>query len=151
MTKKAKKVPFDPKVFLATANGGRTLSTYQKDKVIFSQGDPADAVFYIQKGQVKITVVSERGKEAVVAVMGPDEFCGEGCLTGQPRRMATATAMTECEIMRLEKATILRVLHEEPAFSEMFVSHLLARTIRVEADLVDQLFNSSEKRLARGN
>jgi CRP/FNR family transcriptional regulator, cyclic AMP receptor protein len=106
-------------------------------------------VFYIQKGQVKITVVSEQGKEAVVAVMGPDEFCGEGCLTGQPRRMATATAMTECEIMRLEKATILRVLHDEPAFSEMFVSHLLARTIRVEADLVDQLFNSSEKRLAR--
>ena len=125
------------------------LSKYQKDKVIFSQGDPADAVFYIQKGQVKITVVSEQGKEAVVAVLGPDEFCGEGCLTGQPRRMATATAMTECEIMRLEKAAIVRVLHEEPAFSEMFVSHLLARTIRVEADLVDQLFNSSEKRLAR--
>jgi CRP/FNR family transcriptional regulator, cyclic AMP receptor protein len=149
MTKKAKKVPFDPKVFLATANGGRSLSKYQKDKVIFSQGDPADAVFYIQKGQVKITVVSEQGKEAVVAVLGPDEFCGEGCLTGQPRRMATATAMTECGIMRLEKAAIIRVLHEEPAFSEMFVSHLLARTIRVEADLVDQLFNSSEKRLAR--
>jgi CRP-like cAMP-binding protein len=106
-------------------------------------------VFYIQKGQVKITVVSEQGKEAIVAVLGPDEFCGEGCLTGQPRRMATATAMTECEIMRLEKATIIRVLHEEPAFSEMFVSHLLERTIRVEADLVDQLFNSSEKRLAR--
>jgi len=149
MTKKAKKVPFDPKVFLATANGGRSLSKCQKDKVIFSQGDPADAVFYIQKGQVKITVVSEQGKEAVVAVLGPDEFCGEGCLTGQPRRMATATAMTECGIMRLEKAAIIRVLHEEPAFSEMFVSHLLARTIRVEADLVDQLFNSSEKRLAR--
>jgi CRP/FNR family transcriptional regulator, cyclic AMP receptor protein len=106
-------------------------------------------VFYIQKGQVKITVVSEQGKEAVVAVLGPDEFCGEGCLTGQPRRLATAAAMTECEIMRLEKAAIVRVLHEEPAFSEMFVSHLLARTIRVEADLVDQLFNSSEKRLAR--
>ena len=106
-------------------------------------------MFYIQKGQVKITVVSEQGKEAVVAVLGPDEFCGEGCLTGQPRRLATATAMTECEIMRLEKAAIVRVLHEEPAFSEMFVSHLLARTIRVEADLVDQLFNSSEKRLAR--
>jgi CRP/FNR family transcriptional regulator, cyclic AMP receptor protein len=106
-------------------------------------------VFYIQKGQVKITVVSKQGKEAVVAVLGPDEFCGEGCLTGQPRRMATATAMTECEIMRLEKAAIVRVLHEEPAFSEMFVSHLLARTIRVEADLVDQLFNSSEKRLAQ--
>jgi CRP/FNR family cyclic AMP-dependent transcriptional regulator len=136
-------------VFLATANGGRTLSKYRKDKVIFSQGDPADAVFYIQKGQVKITVVSEQGQEAVVAVLGPDEFCGEGCLTGQPRRMATATAMIEWGIMRLEKAAIIRVLHEEPAFSEMFVSHLLARTIRVEADLVDQLFNSSEKRLAR--
>src|ERR1700687_404238 len=149
MTKKAKKVLFDPKVFLATANGGRALSKYQKDEVTFSQGDPADAVFYIQKGQVKITVVSEQGKEAIVAVLGPDEFCGEGCLTGQPRRMATATAMTECEIMRLEKAAIVPVLHEEPAFSEMFISHLLARTIRVEADLVDQLFNSSEKRLAR--
>jgi CRP/FNR family transcriptional regulator, cyclic AMP receptor protein len=106
-------------------------------------------VFYIQKGQVKLTVISEQGKEAIVAVLGPDEFCGEGCLTGQPRRMATATAMTECKIMRLEKAAIIRVLHKEPAFSEMFVSHLLARTIRVEADLVDQLFNSSEKRLAR--
>jgi CRP/FNR family transcriptional regulator, cyclic AMP receptor protein len=104
MTKKAKKVPFDPKAFLATANGGRSLSKYRTDKVVFSQGDPADAVFYIQKGQVKITVVSEQGKEAIVAVLGPDEFCGEGCLTGQPRRMATATAMTECEIMRLEKA-----------------------------------------------
>jgi CRP/FNR family transcriptional regulator, cyclic AMP receptor protein len=149
MAKKAKKVPFDPKVFLATANGGRSLSKYRKNKVIFSQGEPADSVFYIQKGQVKVTVVSEQGKEAIVAVLGSDEFCGEGCLTGQPRRMATATAMTECEIMRLDKADIIRVLHEEPAFSEMFVSHLLARTIRVEADLVDQLFNSSEKRLAR--
>ena len=106
-------------------------------------------MFYIQKGKVKITVTSEQGKEAVVAVLGPDEFCGEGCLTGQPLRLATATAMADCEIMRLEKATMIRVLHEEPAFSEMFVSHLLARTIRVEADLVDQLFNSSEKRLAR--
>jgi CRP/FNR family transcriptional regulator, cyclic AMP receptor protein len=122
MAKREKKVPFDPKAFLATVDGGRTLSKYRTGKVIFSQGDPADAVFYIQKGQVKITVVSERGKEAVVAVMGPDEFCGEGCLTGQPRRMATATAMTECEIMRLEKATILRVLHEEPAFSVCLAS-----------------------------
>ena len=149
MTKKAKKVPFDPKAFLATVDGGRTLSKYRTDKIIFSQGDPADAVFYIQKGQLKVTVVSEQGKEAIVAVLGPDEFCGEGCLTGQPRRMATATTMTECEIMRLEKTALIRVLHKEPAFSEMFVSHLLARTIRVEADLVDQLFNSSEKRLAR--
>ena len=127
MPKKAKKVPFDAKVFLATANGGRSISKYRTGKAIFSQGDAADAVFYIQKGQVKITVVSEQGKEAVVAVLGPDEFCGEGCLTGQPRRLATAAAMTECEIMRLEKAAIVRVLHEEPAFSEMFVSHLLDR------------------------
>ena len=149
MAKKAKTAPFDPKVFLATVNGGRSISKYRRNQMVFSQGTPADAVFYIQKGKVKVTVVSEQGKEAVVAVLGPDEFCGEGCLAGQPLRMATAVAMTECEIMRLEKATMIRVLHEEPAFSEMFVSHLLARTIRVEADLVDQLFNSSEKRLAR--
>ena len=149
MAKKAKKVRFDPKVFLATMNGGRTISTYRKNKIIYSQGDAADAVFYIQKGKVKVTVISEQGKEAVVAMLGPDEFCGEGCLTGQLLRLATAAAMTECEIMRLEKETMMRVLHEEPAFSEFFVSHLLTRTIRVEADLVDQLFNSSEKRLAR--
>ena len=149
MAKKVKKFPFDAKEFLATVDVGRTLSNYRTDELIFSQGDPADAAFFIQKGRVKITVVSEQGKEAVVAVLGPDEFCGEGCLAGQPRRMARAEAMTECEIMRLEKSALIRVLHEEPAFSEMFVSHLLARTIRVEADLVDQLFNSSEKRLAR--
>jgi CRP-like cAMP-binding protein len=149
MAKKAKTALFDPKVFLATVNGGRSISKYRINQEVFSQGTPADAVFYIQKGKVKVTVVSEQGKEAVVAVLGPDEFCGEGCLTGQPVRLATATAMTECEIMRLEKATMIRVLHEEAAFSEMFVSHLLSRTSRVEADLVDQLFNSSEKRLAR--
>ena len=149
MTNQEKKVLFDPKVFLATVNGGRSISKYRQNETVFAQGSSADAVLYIQKGKVKITVVSEQGKEAVVAVMGPDEFCGEGCLNGQPVRLATATAMTECEIMRLEKATMIQVLHEEPAFSEMFVSHLLARTIRVEADLVDQLFNSSEKRLAR--
>ena len=149
MAKKAKTAPFDPKVFLATVNGGRSISKYRMNQKVFAQGTPADAVFYIQKGKVKVTVVSEQGKEAVVAVLGPDEFCGEGCLTGQLLRLATATAMTDCEIMRLEKATMIRVLHEEPAFSEMFVLHLLARTIRVEADLVDQLFNSSEKRLAR--
>jgi CRP/FNR family transcriptional regulator, cyclic AMP receptor protein len=149
MAKKIKKVPFDPKVYLATIDGGRTLSYYQKDEVIFSQGEPANAVFYIQNGKVKVTVVSEQGKEAVIAVLGPDEFCGEGCLAGQPRRMATAAAMTECGIMQLQLADIVRVLHEEPAFSEMFVAHLLARTIRIEEDLVNQLFNSSEKRLAR--
>ena len=105
MAKKAKTAPFDPKVFLATVNGGRSISKYRMNQKVFSQGTPADAVFYIQKGKVKITVVSEQGKEAVVAVLGPDEFCGEGCLNGQPVRLATATAMTECEIMRLEKAT----------------------------------------------
>ena len=148
MAKKSK-ATFDPKEFLATVNGGRTLSHYRKGQAIFSQGDLADFVFYIQSGKVKVTVVSDQGKEAIVAVLGSDEFCGEGSLTGQPRRLASATAMTEGEIMRLEKAAIIRVLHEEQAFSEFFVSHLLARTIRVEADLVDQLFNSTEKRLAR--
>ena len=122
--KRKRKPRFDPKVFLDTENVGRTIAKYRKDQTVFSQGSPADAVFYIQKGRVKITVVSEQGKEAVVAILGPDEFCGEGCLTGQPRRMATAVAMTECEIMRLEKAAMIRVLHEEPAFSEMFVAHL---------------------------
>ena len=149
MAKKVAKLPFDPAVFLATVDSGRTLSDYHRNEVIFTQGDPADAVFYIKTGKVKITVISEQGKEAVVAVLGSDEFCGEGCLAGQTRRMATATTMSECEIMRVEKAAIIRVLHDEPGFSEMFVSHLLARTIRVEEDLVDQLFNSSEKRLAR--
>jgi CRP/FNR family transcriptional regulator, cyclic AMP receptor protein len=144
-----RKPAFDPSAFLAKAGSGRTISKHPKHQIVFSQGDPADAVLYIRKGKVKITVVSEQGKEAVVAVLGPDEFCGEGCLAGQPRRMATAAAMTECEIMRLEKKVVIRMLREEPAFSEMFVSHLLARTIRIEEDLVDQLFNSSEKRLAR--
>ena len=116
---------------------------------MFAQGDPADAVFYIQKGKVKITIVSEQGKEAVVAVLAADEFFGEGCLAGQAQRITTAAAMTESVILRLEKAAIVRVIHQEPAFSEMFIAHLLGRTIRVEADLVDQLFNSSEKRLAR--
>ena len=106
-------------------------------------------MFYVQKGKVKVTVVSDQGKEAVIAILGPDEFCGEGCLAGQPRRMATVTAMTECTVMRLEKASIINVLQREPGFSGIFISHLLARTIRVEEDLVDQLFNSSEKRLAR--
>ena len=147
--KRKAKPPFDPKAFLAKANDGRTISEYRKNQIVFSQGDLADSVFYIHDGKVKVTVISEQGKEAVVAVLGSDEFCGEGCLTGQPRRVATATAMTECKIMRLEKAAMIQVLHDEPAFSEMFVSHLLARTLRVEADLVDQLFNSSEKRLAR--
>jgi CRP/FNR family transcriptional regulator, cyclic AMP receptor protein len=141
--------PFDPKSFLAKVGEGRTISKYRKDQVVFSQGDLADAVFYIQKGRVKVTVVSDQGKEAVVALLGADEFCGEGCLAGQPRRIATVTAMTECTIMRLQKTSVIRVLHDEPRFSEVFISHLLVRTIRVEEDLVDQLFNSSEKLLAR--
>ena len=145
----AEKQPFDPKDFLTKVDGGRTISKYHKNQEVFSQGDAADSVFYIQKGKIKVTVVSENGKEAVVAILGSDEFCGEGCLSGQPKRMATATALTECEIMRIEKEAIIRVLHDEPVFSQLFLEHLLARTIRVEEDLVDQLFNSSEKRLAR--
>jgi CRP/FNR family transcriptional regulator, cyclic AMP receptor protein len=140
---------FDPKSFLAKVGEGRSIGKYRKDQIVFSQGDPADAVFYIQKGKAKVTVVSEQGKEAVVAVLGADEFFGEGCLAGQPQRIANVAAMAESVIMRLEKAAVVRVIHEEPAFSEMFIAHLLGRAIRVEADLVDQLFNSSEKRLTR--
>src|SRR6202158_3829533 len=136
--------PFDPKDFLSKVNGGRTISKYRKNQKVFSQGDAADSVFYIQKGKAKVTVISEQGKEAVIAILGADEFCGEGCLTGQKLRIATVTAMAECEIMRIDKDAMIRVLHDEPAFSEMFVEHLLLRTIRVEEDLVDQLFNSSE-------
>ncbi len=141
--------PFDSETLLAKANGGRTVAIYRRNQIVFSQGEPADAVFYIQQGQVKLTVLSERGKEAVVAIFGIGDFCGEGCLAGQPLRMATAKAIEESKIMRLEKAAMIGLLHSEPEFSERFMSHLLARNIRVEADLVDQLFNSSEKRLAR--
>jgi CRP/FNR family transcriptional regulator, cyclic AMP receptor protein len=148
--KKSKTRPaFDPKAFLAKVDGGRTIVKSRDGQIIFSQGEPADAVFYIQKGRVKLTVVSEQGKEAVVAILSKGDFFGEGCLAGQALRMASATAMMECEIMRLAKAAVIRVIHNEPSFSEMFMSHLLTRNIRVEADLVDQLFNSSEKRLAR--
>jgi CRP-like cAMP-binding protein len=144
-----RKKPFDPLTFLTEAGVGRAMLNFRKHEILFSQGDGADSVFYIRQGKVKIAVVSPQGKEAVVSVAGADQFCGEGCLTGQQRRMATATAMTDCEVMRLEKTAINRVLSEEPAFSKMFVSHILLRTLRVEEDLVDQLFNSSEKRLAR--
>jgi len=120
-----------------------------RDAIVFSQGDPADAVFYVERGEVKVTVVSKQGKEAVVAMLGTNDFFGEGCLGGQAQRIATVATMTDSVIVRLEKAAILRVIHQEPAFSEMFIAHLLNRAIRVEADLVDQLFNSSEKRLAR--
>ena len=140
---------FDPKSFLAKIGDGRGIGKYRKDQIVFSQGELADAVFYVQKGKVKLTVVSEQGKEAVIAILGTDEFFGEGCLAGQAQRIATVTAMTDSIIARLEKSAILRVIHQEPAFSEKFIAHLLGRSIRVEADLVDQLFNSSEKRLAR--
>jgi CRP-like cAMP-binding protein len=148
-TTKPKRIQFDPAKFLETAANGRVVATHQKKEIIFSQGDAADAVFYIKKGAVKVCVVSKQGKEAVVAILGPDEFLGEGCLIGQPKRLATAVAMAECETMRVEKAEIMRVLLEESAFSQMFLSHVLARSARVEEDLVDQLFNSTEKRLAR--
>ncbi len=140
---------FDPKTFLAGAGPGRTLVKYQTGQTIFSQGDVADAVFYIQKGTVKLTVLSEQGKEAVLAILGADEFFGEGCLDGQQRRAKTAAALSDCEIMRIDKELAARVLLSEPAFSGMFISHILARKIWIESDLVDQLFNSSEKRLAR--
>jgi CRP/FNR family cyclic AMP-dependent transcriptional regulator len=140
---------FDPAVFLETAAKGRVVSTHPKKQVIFAQGDAADSVFYIKKGKVKVTVVSTQGKEAVVAILGIDEFIGEGCLIGQTKRLATASAMTECVTMKVSKAEIRRVLEDEPAFSQMFVAHILARNARVEEDLVDQLFNSTEKRLAR--
>jgi len=139
----------DPRDFLTEVGDGRTVAKYHKNQPLFLQGDAADSVFYIHKGKVKVSVLSRHGKEAVVAILEKDEFCGEGCLAGQKRRIATATALTECEVMRIEKGIILRALHRDPAFSEKFVAHLLARTIRVEEDLVDQLFNSSEKRLAR--
>ena len=125
------------------------MSKYRKDEIVFAQGEPADAVFYIRQGECKVTVVSEQGKEAVVVIHGKRDFFGEGCLNGHRRRLATVTAITASEIMRLEKATMVQVLHDQPKFSEFFISYLVARNVRVEADLVDQLFNSSEKRLAR--
>ena len=143
------KLDFDPKSFLASAGKGRTLAGHPKDHAIFLQGDPADAIFYIQKGKIKLTVISKQGKEAVVALLGAGDFFGEGCLAGQSVRMASATTMSECSLMRVEKAVAIRVLGDQPAFSELLLHHLLSRNIRIEEDLVDQLFNSSEKRLAR--
>ena len=129
------KATFDPKAFLATVNHGRTITKHAKDAVVFAQSDPADSVFYIQKGRVKIVVESEQGKEAVVAILGQGEFFGEGCLIGQPLRLATAKAMVESEVMRVGKAEMIRVLHAEPAMGELFTAHLLTRNSRVEADL----------------
>jgi CRP/FNR family transcriptional regulator, cyclic AMP receptor protein len=146
---KTSKIPFDSQVFLSKVNGGRAVSDYRKDQIVYRQGEPSDSVFYIQSGKVRQTVLSEHGKEAVVALLGTGDFFGEGCLTGQPLRLATVSAMTECVIVRITKADTTRVIHEEPAFAELFIAHLLARNLRIEEDLVDQLFNSSEKRLAR--
>jgi CRP/FNR family cyclic AMP-dependent transcriptional regulator len=140
---------FDPKIFLATVGQGHTVSDLRKDEVVFRQSAAADAVFYVQQGKIKIVVASQQGKEAVVGVMNPGEFFGEGCLIGQPLRLATAKAMTESQVVRVSKAEMMRVIHDEPSFAELFMTHLLTRNSRVEEDLVDQLFNSSEKRLAR--
>jgi len=140
---------FDPIAFLAKAGERRTIANYRKGQAVFAQADDADAIYYVQKGRVKLTVVSNNGKEAVVAILGTGDFFGEGCLAGQRVRMSTATAMCECSIVRLDQSVVIRLLHNEPIFSELFLKHLLSRNIRIEEDLVDQLFNSSEKRLAR--
>jgi CRP/FNR family transcriptional regulator, cyclic AMP receptor protein len=139
----------DGKNLLAAVGAGSATRDYQKSQPIFAQGDRADAVFFVQRGKVKLTVLSRQGKQAVIALLGPGDFFGEGCLAGQPLRMATATAMTEAAIVRLPKHTMIRALHRDAVFSELFTTYLLSRNIRMEEDLVDQLFNSSEKRLAR--
>jgi len=141
---------FDPKAFLAQTGLGRTILQYPKHKVIFAQGDPSDAVFYIQAGRARLTVVSSRGKEATIALLGEGDFVGEACITSdQPQRVASATAVTACRVLRIEKPAMLHVLHREHSFSDLFVAYLVGRYNRTQADLVDQLFNSAEKRLAR--
>jgi CRP/FNR family cyclic AMP-dependent transcriptional regulator len=141
---------FDPNTFLAQAGLGRTILQYPKNKVIFAQGEPCDAVFYIQDGRVKLTVLSTQGKEATIALLGPGDFMGESCITSdQPLRMSSALPLTDCRILRIEKTTMLKVLHREHAFSDLFVAYLVSRNNHIQEDLVDQLFNSAEKRLAR--
>jgi CRP-like cAMP-binding protein len=144
-----KKVAFDAQAFLDSAGVARRVAEFQRAETLFSQGEPAKKVFYIQKGGVKLSVVNALGKEAVVAILGPGDFLGEGCLGGQPIRMGTATAITPTTVLVIAKEEMVRVLHEEHALSDRFISHMLSRNIRIEEDLVDQLFNSSEKRLAR--
>jgi CRP-like cAMP-binding protein len=141
--------PFDPKTFLAIVDGGKHILKCRKKQALFLHGEPADSVFYLIARKVKLTVLSSKGKEAVIAILGQREFFGEACLTGQLVRTASATALEKSTIMRIEKAAMIRILREEPTFAELFISHLLSRNIRIEEDLVDQLFNSSEKRLAR--
>jgi CRP/FNR family cyclic AMP-dependent transcriptional regulator len=149
MQRDEKHPSFDVMGLLTQYNTRWTLSRYNENQIVYSQGDPADSVFYVYTGKVKVTVISKLGKEAIVAIRGPDEFCGEGAMTGAPRRLATTTTMSTCEIIRLETQTIIRLLHQDSEFADYFLAHLLTRTARVEADLVDQLFNSSEMRLAR--
>jgi CRP-like cAMP-binding protein len=140
---------FDHRSFLTSVGTGRSSTTFQPKQIVYRQGDPADAVHYIESGKIQITVVSEQGKEGVIAMLEPGEFFGEGCIAGQPFRMASASATAKSTIIRIEKAAMIRVLREQPAMSEMFMAFLLSRNIQIEADLVDQLFNSSERRLAR--
>ena len=142
-------LPFDPKMFFSKANSGQTVATYAVDQSIYQLGDPADSVFYILKGKVKLSVISEQGKEAVIAFLGDGEFFGEACMGGEALRLSIATAVTACTIARIPKAEFGRLIHNEPAFAEYFISRLLARSDQIRADLVDQLFNSSERRLAR--
>jgi CRP/FNR family transcriptional regulator, cyclic AMP receptor protein len=144
-----KRGKFDPKRFLSTINGGRKIEAFSKKATIFAQGDSSESVFYIRKGKVILTVVSRTGKEATIGILNEGAFFGEGCLSGQPFHLCSAVAMTDCSVMRIGKKSMIEVLHREHAFSDMFVAYLLARNVRYEADLVDQLFNSSEKRLAR--
>ncbi len=144
-----KLINFDTKTFLSTVNGGRKIEAFPKKQTIFAQGDSSDAIFYIKEGKVRLTVVSQIGKEATIGILNEGDFFGEGCLTGQRLRMCSATAMTDCSVMKIDKKSMNDVLHREHSFSDMFVGYLLARNIRYEEDLVDQLFNSSEKRLAR--
>ena len=149
MAGKPTKDSFDPQAFLAKVGTGKTISEYRTNQPIFAQGEVADAVYYIQKGRVKVVVLSEQGKEAVVGILEAGQFFGEGCLNGQALRIATTTALEECLITVITKPAMIAVLHDEPKFSELFVAYLLIRNSRVEEDLIDQLFNSSEKRLAR--
>jgi CRP/FNR family transcriptional regulator, cyclic AMP receptor protein len=144
-----KRRKFNPQTFLSTINSGRTIASFPNKRTIFAQGGAADSVFYIQKGKVKLIVVAQNGKEATIGILSEGEFFGEGCLTGQPSRMCSAVAMIDCEVMRIDKKSMMDVIHRERAFSDMFVAYLLTRNIRYQEDLVDQLFNSSEKRLAR--
>jgi CRP/FNR family cyclic AMP-dependent transcriptional regulator len=149
MSPKSETIIVDPKDFLAKVGAGKTIVRFHKNQKIFSQGDVADTVFYIQSGQVKLTVMSEQGKEAVVAILEPGQFFGEGCMNGHSIRIATTTAMEDCVITVITKAAMIAALHNEPTFSELFMAYLLTRNSRIEEDLIDQLFNSSEKRLAR--